>query len=217
MTMITPSYLGETIEYSSLHACRSTLEDPTPDWVRGRLVAVYVIALQGSLAIGAFAWGAVAARTSVGVAFLAAGAWLVAGIAIGRAFGIDANEHDLTPSRHWGEPVVDTPVRPGAGPVLTEVEYRVDEHQSREFLAAMQARGRVRRRNGAIQWSVFRDTSDASRFIEVMVSESWGDHLLEHERVSVADREIEERALAFHRGDAPPKVTHWVGTDDPDE
>ena len=33
MTMITPSYLGETIEYSSLHACRSTLEDPTS---RGR-------------------------------------------------------------------------------------------------------------------------------------------------------------------------------------
>ena len=31
MTMITPSYLGETIEYSSLHACRSTLEDPTAD------------------------------------------------------------------------------------------------------------------------------------------------------------------------------------------
>ena len=30
MTMITPSYLGETIEYSSLHACRSTLEDPSP-------------------------------------------------------------------------------------------------------------------------------------------------------------------------------------------
>ena len=33
MTMITPSYLGETIEYSSLHACRSTLEDPTHDSV----------------------------------------------------------------------------------------------------------------------------------------------------------------------------------------
>ena len=31
MTMITPSYLGETIEYSSLHACRSTLEDPTEE------------------------------------------------------------------------------------------------------------------------------------------------------------------------------------------
>ena len=37
MTMITPSYLGETIEYSSLHACRSTLEDPTK---RGQLDGV---------------------------------------------------------------------------------------------------------------------------------------------------------------------------------
>ena len=35
MTMITPSYLGETIEYSSLHACRSTLEDPTDRWLAG--------------------------------------------------------------------------------------------------------------------------------------------------------------------------------------
>ena len=34
MTMITPSYLGETIEYSSLHACRSTLEDPTNGTLR---------------------------------------------------------------------------------------------------------------------------------------------------------------------------------------
>ena len=36
MTMITPSYLGETIEYSSLHACRSTLEDPT--WQEGDML-----------------------------------------------------------------------------------------------------------------------------------------------------------------------------------
>ena len=35
MTMITPSYLGETIEYSSLHACRSTLEDPTVAFSEG--------------------------------------------------------------------------------------------------------------------------------------------------------------------------------------
>jgi len=39
MTMITPSYLGETIEYSSLHACRSTLEDPTRKQPRNTLGA----------------------------------------------------------------------------------------------------------------------------------------------------------------------------------
>ena len=39
MTMITPSYLGETIEYSSLHACRSTLEDPTSAELHPRQLA----------------------------------------------------------------------------------------------------------------------------------------------------------------------------------
>ena len=48
MTMITPSYLGETIEYSSLHACRSTLEDPTRKQPRnticlGTVAAVFVL------------------------------------------------------------------------------------------------------------------------------------------------------------------------------
>ena len=47
MTMITPSYLGETIEYSSLHACRSTLEDPTPGIGRNmRSVSVFENCLQ---------------------------------------------------------------------------------------------------------------------------------------------------------------------------
>ena len=53
MTMITPSYLGETIEYSSLHACRSTLEDPTaqpdPDWGE---IAVAFISLTEDSALG---------------------------------------------------------------------------------------------------------------------------------------------------------------------
>ena len=40
MTMITPSYLGETIEYSSLHACRSTLEDPTTEKLQKEFFAI---------------------------------------------------------------------------------------------------------------------------------------------------------------------------------
>ena len=47
MTMITPSYLGETIEYSSLHACRSTLEDPTPKGQQG-----FVAEFSAFLALG---------------------------------------------------------------------------------------------------------------------------------------------------------------------
>ena len=64
MTMITPSYLGETIEYSSLHACRSTLEDPTPQPASS---GVYMLpelqATQGSLS-GALSSSAAASALS---------------------------------------------------------------------------------------------------------------------------------------------------------
>ena len=45
MTMITPSYLGETIEYSSLHACRSTLEDPTDQFKSPIIVLLFCSAI----------------------------------------------------------------------------------------------------------------------------------------------------------------------------
>ena len=51
MTMITPSYLGETIEYSSLHACRSTLEDPTRRYFSGWPLADWAGAELGNLAL----------------------------------------------------------------------------------------------------------------------------------------------------------------------
>ena len=49
MTMITPSYLGETIEYSSLHACRSTLEDPTVIFDKPMTVATADFKIAGTI------------------------------------------------------------------------------------------------------------------------------------------------------------------------
>ena len=53
MTMITPSYLGETIEYSSLHACRSTLEDPTASGPRAIRLQKALIGEWEALPVGA--------------------------------------------------------------------------------------------------------------------------------------------------------------------
>ena len=50
MTMITPSYLGETIEYSSLHACRSTLEDPTDQGFANAVLAQQIYGGHGYIA-----------------------------------------------------------------------------------------------------------------------------------------------------------------------
>ena len=59
MTMITPSYLGETIEYSSLHACRSTLEDPTIRALLDRRLEIFVgvdDAVLEAIGVGATGW-----------------------------------------------------------------------------------------------------------------------------------------------------------------
>ena len=40
--------------------------------------------------------------------------------------------------------------------------------------------------------------------------ESWFEHLRQHERATVADREIIEKTRAFHLDSELPKVTHLV-------
>jgi hypothetical protein len=69
---------------------------------------------------------------------------------------------------------------------------------------------RLRRRDGAIRWGLFYDVAQPRRFVETFVVESWAEHLRQHERVTAADRAAEARSRAFHRGDSPPIVTHFV-------
>ena len=47
-------------------------------------------------------------------------------------------------------------------------------------------------------------------WVERFHSPSWTEHLRRYHRFTVADREIERRALAFHRGDGPPKVRNLL-------
>jgi hypothetical protein len=44
----------------------------------------------------------------------------------------------------------------------------------------------------------------------MFLSESWLEHLREHERVSFDDRRMEVQVRAFHVGEAPT-VRHYVG------
>src|SRR5438270_588469 len=51
-----------------------------PGWVRARVISMYVLVLQGGLAIGSAAWGIVASRGGVQFALTAAAAMLAAGL-----------------------------------------------------------------------------------------------------------------------------------------
>jgi hypothetical protein len=74
---------------------------------------------------------------------------------------------------------------------------------------------RIRQRDGAIRWNLLRDTSDPQRYIETFVTESWAEHLRQHERVTAEDREIEERAQSFNLGPQPPRITHLIAEEMP--
>jgi MFS family permease len=185
-----------------------------PAWVRARALAVYLLVFQGAMAVGSVIWGAVATQIGLRNTFLCAGiALLLAAAATYRLKLAGLRELDTRPSGHWPEPILIVERPEEHGPVLVTVEYSIDPVTSREFARAMQLMRRIRRRDGAIRWGLFEDAATPGRYIETFVVESWAEHLRQHERVTISDREIETRAFAFHLGDDPPKVTHWIASE----
>jgi hypothetical protein len=75
---------------------------------------------------------------------------------------------------------------------------------------AMQEVRLERLRDGALRWELFHDPADPHRYVETFLVESWVEHLRQHERVTLADREAEARARALHRGPTPVAVSHLV-------
>ncbi len=89
-------------------------------------------------------------------------------------------------------------------------EYRIDLAKRLEFVDAMQAVREMRRRNGAYFWELFHNAADPALFVECFMDESWLEHLRLHERMSVADREMLERAKVFLRAGNATESTHWL-------
>jgi MFS family permease len=182
-----------------------------PDWVKARAVGMYLLVFQGGMAGGSALWGAVAARIGTTGALQVAAIALVAGLAIAWRWRLATTEDlDLSPSQHWEEPKVEMDLQPQDGPVLVTVEYTVAEADAEAFVQAMSDMQLLRRRDGAVNWGLFRDPCALERFVETFEVPTWGEHLRQHERVTVADREIEERALRFQRPGTQPRPSHLI-------
>jgi quinol monooxygenase YgiN len=193
---------------SSLNVSAQTV---TPSWVRARVMAVYLLVFMGGLAAGSAVWGFVAARVGVSTALLFAAVGLLIGLLATWRYRLVGDENlSLTPSMHWPEPIVMIDAEPEEGPAITLIEYRIDPKTADEFLQAMREMKRIRQRDGAIRWNLLRDTADPERYIESFVTESWAEHLRQHERVTAEDRQVEQRAQAFNLDPQPPKITHLI-------
>jgi hypothetical protein len=164
----------------------------------------------GSMTLGSIVWGQAAEALGISAALsTAAGGALLGSVVVRKRQLETGGQLDLAPSAHWPQPLVGAEVAHDAGPVMVIVEYQVDPARAEQFTTVMSGVERERRRNGAFAWGLYQDATDPTRFIEYFLEESWLEHLRHHERVTLADRDLQGEVHEFHVGAEPPKVSHY--------
>jgi len=101
-------------------------------------------------------------------------------------------------------------IAPDEGPVMVTVEYLIDPAHATAFAEVMQRTRRARLRQGALSWGLFRDVSQAGRYVEYFVDENWLEHQRRLERFTAFDAGLRSTRLAFHVGSEPPVVRRYV-------
>jgi predicted MFS family arabinose efflux permease len=183
-----------------------------PDWVRGRGLAIFLTVIFGATTVGSALWGKVAGMESLPIAHYAAAAGAILAIPLTWLWKLQTGEGlDLTPSMHWRAPQLARKIENNQGPVLVTVQYRIDLKDRARFLAALDELGYERKRDGAYAWGVFEDTAEVGRFVETFLIESWLELMHSHERVTNADRMLEDAIRKLLKG--PPRVTHLIASE----
>jgi MFS family permease len=183
-----------------------------PDWVRARGLAILLTVIFGSVTVGSAAWGHIAGVEGLAIAHYVAAAGALLAVPLTWRWKLQtAAGIDLTPSMHWRVPVVTKKVENDQGPVLVTVEYRIESDDRGEFLDALDELGHERKRDGAFAWGIFEDAADRGRFLETFLIESWLELKHLRERVTNADRMVEDQIRRLLK--APPTVTLLIASE----
>lgn len=180
-------------------------------WVRARAISIFLTIFFGGMAIGSLLWGWMATHFTISIALSVAAVGLFCGNFLTYAFISGENLiQDHTPSQHLPAPTVEEEPRYEEGPVMVTVEYTIKRNDVETFTRSIKNLRRIRFRDGAFFWSLFKDIENPNKFVECFMVESWLEHLRQHERISISDKEIIEKVGSFHEGNLPPHVTHFV-------
>jgi hypothetical protein len=117
----------------------------------------------------------------------------------------------MSPSMHWRAPMLTRNVEDENGPVLVTVRYRITGDDPAPFLAAIEEIGHQRKRDGAYAWGVFEDVAEKGLFLETFLIESWLEAKHLRERVTNADRLMED--YVHELISEPPGVTLLIASD----
>ena len=187
-------------------------QSSAPGWVRARAVATNLVAMQASLALGSVIWGSVAATAGTKVALSASVTVMMLLFVLSHRVRVAlGNEADVTMGVQPPELSIAVEPMPDDGPVLIQVEYRIDADDRTAFLRAIRAIEVIRRRNGASSWRVFRDLEDDGRFVERFVITSWAEYTRQRQRMTVSDRELQDRVTRLNLSHVPIRVSRLIG------
>jgi hypothetical protein len=171
----------------------------SPRWVAARTVSVFQGAVSGGVAAGAWGWGHLAERISVGETLIVAGVAMLATVVMGLLMPIPTIEGaNAEAGSVLEDPEAALPVTHRSGPVVIEIEYRVPGHHARKFYRTMADVRALRHRNGAFNWTLARDVGDPELWVERYLFPTWLDYLRHRNRPTRAEREVTDRARAFH-------------------
>ena len=187
-----------------------TVQIRTPRWVVGRALAIYQAAAFAGLSFGAWGWGFVAARFGLQASLTFSCVLLLATSGLGFLVRMPTTrpvEAEGGGEHPMGRP--DLPLELSSGPIVANVEYRIDAGDVKVFLAAAARLRRTRRRNGARRWALLRDAAHPEVWIERFEVPTWLDYLRLTEHMTGADTAVAERVRSFHRASATP-ITRFL-------
>ena len=190
-----------------------------PKWIGARVLAVYLLILNGGLVVGSVIWGAVATTFGIPVTLLVASLALAATIIARKPYSSKLlDDLDFTPaSDHWSLPpqsFIDP--KQDDNRALVTIEYKnIDPKISYEFEKSMHELGRILKSEGMAYWELFQDPSDISHYIEIRIADTWTDHMRQHENVTKNVQDMENRILELIKDCPQPIILHYIGKSAP--
>ena len=201
---------------NNLTCLYTSAQNVLPDWVRGRGLAVFLTVIyrdddfvqrglgRGRREIRTFGRTAHRRRQARSLAIPLTWGWK-----------LQQGPLDLSPSQHWSLPETREEIDNDRGPVLVKIEYRIDPKDSAAFVRALDELGFERRRDGAFAWGIFEDAGDLGRYEEAYLIESWLELMHLRERVTNADRVLEDEIREMLI--APPRIEFLIAAERGDQ
>jgi predicted MFS family arabinose efflux permease len=203
------SFVAGASWVSALATLNLSAQMALPDWVRGRGLAIYIMVFFGTMSVGSALWGQLATWVGLINTHWIAAATMMLAMALTWSWKLQHSVAvDLSPSRHWPVPQPLQLQDANDGPVMVTVEYHVADVNRQAFLSAADHLSHGRRRDGAYAWAIYEDVERPGRMLETFYLESWEEHLRQHERVTKADRALQQAIRQLTQDE--PAVTHFI-------